>query len=274
MGDKLKQRDKGKKKEEKEEKEHKEPEKTEKVEKHEDEDKAEVVKKDTDSKGLTKRFERIKEKAVSFGLSADDLDALMSVKSLKAPRALKSGLLKNLDMDTVVTVAWKLFLLVVVFVLLLSISFIIEWPFSKQQYIHAYFRMTEEDIHNEPCLVEWNDRILDMARPPVDCKMCRGLKQVQRVSKITPEMFEENWAYSSVPVVITDAMKNWTAPQTFSFYFFKDIYADGSAALRNTEEKCQFFPYKTSFQNLAEVFNMSKARAELKAGVAPWYIGW
>lgn len=77
------------------------------------------------------------------------------------------------------------------------------------------------------------------------------------------------FAYSRVPVVITDAMVNWTAPEVFSFEYFKQLYNQDS----NYRKNCQFFPYKTKFRSLMEVFEMDPLLADYSEG-KPWYIGW
>ncbi len=76
------------------------------------------------------------------------------------------------------------------------------------------------------------------------------------------------------PVVITDATVNWTANSHFTFNFFKSIYGKESPVLDGLDSNCQFFPYKTDFENLGEVFQMSASRAMLMDGSDPWYIGW
>lgn len=70
-------------------------------------------------------------------------------------------------------------------------------------------------------------------------------------------------------MVVQDAMENWTAQHVFGFGFFKDIYENSER-----QEACQFFPYKTKFTGLREVFNMSRNRAEMEVNTDPWYIGW
>lgn len=62
-------------------------------------------------------------------------------------------------------------------------------------------------------------------------------------------------------------MTNWTATTVFSFTFFKSLY-DGEDA------NCQFFPYKTEFKSLQDVFDMSASRSLLEKGTKPWYVGW
>jgi len=80
------------------------------------------------------------------------------------------------------------------------------------------------------------------------------------------------YAYSGRPVLILDGQENWTAPDSFSFEFFKNIYSSDSPVLVNSERDCQFFPYQTNFKNLGDVFNMTSERANMKGD--PWYIGW
>lgn len=72
--------------------------------------------------------------------------------------------------------------------------------------------------------------------------------------------------------MITDGTKGWTAEKSFSFDYFKGVYGPNSPALDSQDSNCQFFPYKTNFRTLKEVFNMSKKDAEMKG--KPWYIGW
>ncbi|PRD31759.1 UNVERIFIED_CONTAM: hypothetical protein NCL1_22601 [Trichonephila clavipes] len=78
------------------------------------------------------------------------------------------------------------------------------------------------------------------------------------------------FAYSTVPVIVTDGTKNWSAMNTFSFEFFRDLYlGDEDDVFWEVERECQFFPYQTEFQSLAEVLSMNQSRAG-----KPWYIGW
>jgi hypothetical protein len=47
---------------------------------------------------------------------------------------------------------------------------------------------------------------------------------VPHLTNVIPEDFEERYAYSGWPAVITDAAKNWSALEAFSFEFFQNIY--------------------------------------------------
>lgn len=150
-------------------------------------------------------------------------------------------------------------------------------------------------------------------RPAEDCSICRGVEQVDRILDVDPSIFEERYycyititlvlflynlyiltisfqnsslfplfslslfllgvrgegryAYSGRPVVVVDAAINWTATEVFSFPFFKSLY-------EGVDGNCQFFPYRTEFKSLREVFEMSADRSLLEEGTEPWYVGW
>ncbi len=108
-----------------------------------------------------------------------------------------------------------------VLLLLFGICLAADWPISRRFMAEQYMDFMGMDIERDTCFVEVHEMFLDMARPPVDCSLCKTVKDVDRVRDITPEQFEAKYAYSGVPVVITDGMKNWTAPEYFNFTFFK-----------------------------------------------------
>ena len=67
-------------------------------------------------------------------------------------------------------------------------------------------------------------------------------------------------------------MENWTAQHVFSFGFFKEIYSQGNW---KSQLNCQFFPYKTHFTHLNEVFDAIGNESDfLNDGTEPWYVGW
>lgn len=126
-------------------------------------------------------------------------------------------------------------------------------------------------------------------RKAENCRMCSGIKQVDRVTNISPRDFENIYAHTGKPVIVEDGTRNWTAPQVFNFDYFKKLYV--KTDLDNSQNDCQFFPYKTEFKSLREVFNMSEERSRwvesmqkseglsflfyrLQPGTEPWYVGW
>merc|ERR1719154_540899 len=125
-------------------------------------------------------------------------------------------------------------------------------------------------LHVEKCTIDAPSLYADVFRPPVDCAMCRGVRQVDERRVLSPEEFERTYAYSGRPVLVLDGQRNWSTPETFTFEFFAGIYAPDSPVIMGQAKKdCQFFPYKTEFQGLGEVFGMSEERKQ-----QPWYIGW
>lgn len=126
----------------------------------------------------------------------------------------------------------------------------------------------------ERCLISNNEYTAEMSRPLVQCGMCRNLDSVPIESGISAEQFQQKYAYTSVPVLIKDATREWSAMSRFSFEFLRDLYIGTDGALTTVEEQCQFFPYKTEFKTLSDVFLMSKKRANFTEGEKPWYIGW
>lgn len=109
-------------------------------------------------------------------------------------------------------------------------------------------------------------------RSPANCNFCRNVNGAKILSNIAPDDFEQNLAYNGNVVIVTDAMKNWTAPDVFDFWYFKNLYEKEDH--RKKTLSCQFFPYKTKFMNLFETFKMDKNRIEYKDGTEPWYFGW
>ena len=136
----------------------------------------------------------------------------------------------------------------------------------------GYYFFSDIFDTSSPCSIDNSIFVMEAGRPIADCQMCKGLKEVPKLSGLTPEEFVKNFAYSGRPLVVTDATKKWTAMQEFSYEYFRKLYTESETALNSTEEECQFFPYQTEFHTLRQVFKMSKARSEFKA--EPWYIGW
>lgn len=122
------------------------------------------------------------------------------------------------------------------------------------------------------CSIVMPDSITKALRRPQSCDFCRNVKKVVRLENVTPDEFEENYAYEGTPVIITDAMKNWTAIQKFDFWYFKSLY--DNIAQSKKKWNCQFFPYKTEFTSLHEALSIPTARVNYEQGTEPWYFGW
>ncbi|XP_064549849.1 uncharacterized protein LOC135436235 [Drosophila montana] len=109
-------------------------------------------------------------------------------------------------------------------------------------------------------------------RPPERCDFCANINSVPRLTNLSPASFEERYAYSGAPVIVSDAMQNWTATTLFNYWYFRDVYRKAKRKQRIRD--CQFLPYKTGFKDIYEALDMPRSRVELEANEAPWYFGW
>jgi hypothetical protein len=124
------------------------------------------------------------------------------------------------------------------------------------------------------CLVPTNEYFMEATRPQFDCNVCNDIKSFPIVNNITEDEFIHKYAYTAVPLLVRNAVQQWSALKIFSFDYFKEIYTTDEDVILKVESDCQFFPYSTEFQTLGEVFRMSKARSLHRPEEKPWYIGW
>ena len=220
-------------------------------------------------------FSRLFARATALGLEGHQLATLTCFNNLQ-----ESKKHKDVDDEEIIAqggLVWsrrtKYFFygLIGLFAIIFCVFFL-NFPVSGEQVTTLWFEWNDYDVYKEPCLLNNIEGLSSLFRPPVDCGFCVNLTGIDRVSNLTPNMFEEFYAYSGRPVVVLDGAKNWTAPKTFSFEFFKGIYSENSPALESKGYNCQFFPYQTEFLNLAEVFQMDSERINNHS--KPWYIGW
>jgi hypothetical protein len=217
------------------------------------------------------RFKQLYKKALEAGLSEQDFNRINAIKEIRNSIQARGFLSKAWS------VCWKFCLLVLLITSLFVTMFVFQWPIKQTVLFKVWFALYGGESGSESteiCAVDVIDYISEISRPPTSCDFCRNVSSVEKLNHVSPEQFEKVYAYSSVPVVITDGTTNWTASKVFSYQFFKSLYSKGSPALQNVEENCQFFPYKTNFSSLEEVFEMDDDRALMKDGSDPWYIGW
>lgn len=211
------------------------------------------------------RFKKLYKKAKELDISDEDLKKISFVSKHKLPKF------------NVVYIAFKWWCLLIL-MLVLSIGLIygaVTKGFIEGKSVAKWTSVfTGVDLKHDQCIIPLSELVLDIFRPPVDCEFCRNVKGFDRVERLTQEEFVSKYAYSGRPVIITDATVNWTATKHFSFDFFKKLYKKNSPVFRNDMEtqECQFFPYKTSFNGLYDVFKMPKKMQEMRG--EKWYIGW
>ncbi|XP_038223070.1 uncharacterized protein LOC119840502 [Zerene cesonia] len=144
----------------------------------------------------------------------------------------------------------------VVFFVITFLAFIVSWVINQ--------------VYTETCMLQLPSSSKSLFRPPEDCSMCIEVTNVTRLTGVSPEDFEDHYAYSTKPVIVTDATENWRAMEEFSFHFFADFYLNEKRGKKTND--CFFFAYKSGLNSLHEVFTMDEKRANLSGD--PWYVGW
>ena len=139
--------------------------------------------------------------------------------------------------------------------------------FGKNSMLELLF----DTLKESPCLLEQNPVSMEMTRPLANCSMCQELESVPRIDNISKKEFIEIYAYSGRPIVVTDAISNWSALELFNFSYFKKLYEETKESYQINED-CQFFPYRTDFKSLKDAFNMTVNRSLLQED--SWYFGW
>ncbi|XP_018904172.2 uncharacterized protein [Bemisia tabaci] len=206
------------------------------------------------------RLEEIMERAAKMGVSTGDLGKSRAVKLL-----LGLGREKSVGGGSVRF--WAVILAAV-----LASQFL--WSSDPQtELLKAWFSLRRTAMDVEKCVGYVPESLSYLFRPVEDCSICLNVSQVDKVSDISPSEFEQRYVGPGRPVVVVDGSRGWSAVQVFDFDFFRRVYRESD---HNWESQaaCQFFPYKTEFQQLRDVFNMDPARANMSEGTQPWYVGW
>lgn len=180
-----------------------------------------------------------------------------------------------------------------------------KWAIAKWMHLNGF-----DDISKEECALMLPDYLNSVVRPIDQCQMCVGLERIERLENITKEAFIDKYAYTAVPVIIRNAISDWRAMQLLNFKFLKELYLHPDKVKRRLsssknsspsqqsqshpqrpailktfdsisrakrkpsydKDTCQFFPYKTKFKSLEEVFRTIEENDP--ASNATWYVGW
>lgn len=125
-----------------------------------------------------------------------------------------------------------------------------------------------------PCAVDRGGLFLELTRPITSCDFCETPTGIVELAEMTKEDFLR-LGYSDKPIVVRGAAKRWKAMTVFSFAFFRELYRNVSDSFKNNRDYCQFFKYKTDFEDLEDFLKMPDSRADLTDPEAKtWYVGW
>lgn len=138
---------------------------------------------------------------------------------------------------------------------------------------NRYFNTIIKMFQETRCLLPNNYLVWEFTRSISNCDYCRDVEAPLILPNLTREEFRP-YAYSSRPMIVKDAIRDWPARDAYTLEFFRDLYEQVEGAYESVEEECQFLRFKSDFANLREVFAMSEARALHREGEDPWYVGW
>ncbi|KAI8127627.1 hypothetical protein CVS40_3058 [Lucilia cuprina] len=119
------------------------------------------------------------------------------------------------------------------------------------------------------CFLPNNNLVWEATRPISDCSYCRGVQGPLVLKNMTREEFAP-YAYSSLPIVIKNAVSHWPAAKLLNLKLLKKIYDKHPGSL---EEDCHFLHFHSDLKSIKDVFNMPEERANLSSG-STWYVGW
>lgn len=132
-----------------------------------------------------------------------------------------------------------------------------------------------DELFNSPtdkCLINNAELLQDLFRPPVtQCDFCK-IENIPALSGISELDFYKEYAYSGIPLLVEDGMRDWDT-KNFTYHYFKTLYDKVNLEYQETGG-CQFLGYSSGFTDLGGLFNMSEKRAAHEPGTKPWYIGW
>ncbi|RWS14488.1 hypothetical protein B4U79_14421 [Dinothrombium tinctorium] len=201
---------------------------------------------------------RVRRKAIAFGLKTTDVKEVYAKSWLRLARRPIMDAERKKKLAPFYRYTQQRFLANCFF---LAIAALISQQLSR--------------LTSSRCLISNNYFVKEITRPLTRCAMCENVSKVIVLSNPSREEFAQ-YAYSGKPILVKGATSNWTALHTFSFKFFKQIYDDAKDGYKAIEEECQFFPFRTHFIRLRELFAMPEEKVNLTNGKSakPWYIGW
>uniref|UniRef100_A0A1A9ZB33 Cupin-like domain-containing protein n=1 Tax=Glossina pallidipes TaxID=7398 RepID=A0A1A9ZB33_GLOPL len=118
------------------------------------------------------------------------------------------------------------------------------------------------------CFLPNNHLVWEATRPISDCGFCRNVDGPLILKNMSREELAP-YAYSTLPIVIKNAVSHWPATSLLSLEMLKEIYGRYPEAL---DEDCHFLNFHSDLKSIRDVFNMSPERANLSVG-STWYVG-
>lgn len=121
-------------------------------------------------------FLKLFQKCEKLGITADDISELPAIEKLRS---------KNIHKGEKI-----LFCFLASFILICALIIGIGSQPLTLFFARILFYMRGYDIETEMCVLDMPTEVQNMFMPPFDCSVCRNLTEIERVTNISPEDFE------------------------------------------------------------------------------------
>ena len=121
-------------------------------------------------------FSELSKKCEKLGISPDDISKLSAIKKFRSKNSQKEERI--------------LFYFYASFILICAIVIGIGTQPLTLFFARIWFYFRGYDIETEMCVLDMPTEVQNMFMPPFDCSVCRNLTEIERVTNISPEDFE------------------------------------------------------------------------------------
>lgn len=83
--------------------------------------------------------------------------------------------------------------------------------------IYINLKKTFKNVMFFQCVIYMPLDLNKAFRKPENCDFCKNVETAVRIYNVSPDEFEENYAYKGGPVLVADATVNWTAMEVRIF---------------------------------------------------------
>lgn len=77
-------------------------------------------------------------------------------------------------------------------------------------------------IYDRECIID-NPYYVRDEMTEEDCNVCRKLRNIKRVSNVSQSSIADDFLFSNVPVIVTDAVDDWDALKKFDINFLAEV---------------------------------------------------
>lgn len=113
-------------------------------------------------------------------------------------------------------------------------------------------------IYDRECIID-NPYYVQDEMTEEDCDVCRKLRNVEKVSNVSQSSIANDYLFSNVPVIVTDAMEDWDALKKFDINFLTEVKLPFPLIYSHTVMKLSFLPVNNDVSNIkmAEAIHMT-----------------